>query len=121
MMNCFHCALKRGSQGTGITRESGAVRIRNAAPPGLRFKMKKTAGFLVVDVFVAPREVCTSVELVRERIVVPAAKLSDTMTRPTSAVVKFAVVEVRVATSRVVAPSLKVTPPISQAGASIPE
>src|SRR5437667_8989019 len=121
LTNAFHLALARGSHGTGITPWSGAVSTRNAAPPGLRARMEKTAGFLMVVVLVAAADVCTTVELVMETMVVPAGKLSQTITLPTSAVVKLAVGEVSVAVSSVVEPSVKVTPPISHGGASRPE
>src|SRR5712692_6369627 len=81
--------------------------------------MEKATGFLV-GVLVAAADVCTTVELVLETMVVPAGKLSETITLPTSSVTKLAVAEVSVAASRVVTPSVKVQPPMSHGGASMP-
>ena len=74
--------------------------------------MEKATGFLV-GVLVAAADVCTTVELVLETMVVPGGKLSETITLPTSSVTKLAVAEVSVATPIVVEPSVKVAPPIS--------
>src|SRR6266849_5615070 len=118
--NAFHLALARGSHGTTITPESGAVSTRNAAPPGLHARIEKVKGFLVVVDLVAAADVWTTVELIRETMVVPAGKYAETITLPTSSVTKLAVDEVSVAASRVVTPSVKVQPPMSHGGASMP-
>ena len=52
MINSFHFAFAIGSQGTTMTPSSGAVRTRNAAPPGFRARIEKASGFLVVVVLV---------------------------------------------------------------------
>src|SRR6266851_8602412 len=93
--NSFHLALARGSHGTGITPESGAVSTRNAAPPGLHARIEKAKGCLMVVDLVAAADVWTSVELIRETMVVPGGKLSETITLPTSSVTKLAVDDVR--------------------------
>ena len=99
-----------------MTPSSGAVRTRNSAPPGFRARIEKASGFLVVVVLVDGAESCTTVELVLETILVPAGKYVATMTLPTSLEVKFAVRDVNVAESIVVAPSAKVTPPMNHGG-----
>src|SRR5713101_5820179 len=119
--NAFHVALARGSHGTTIAPESGAVSTRNAAPPGLHARIEKVKGCLVVVDLVAAADVWTTVELIRETIVVPAGKYAETITLPTSSVTKSAVDDVSVAASRVVTPSVKVQPPISHGGAWMPE
>jgi len=63
--------------------------------------MEKATGFLV-GVLVAAADVCTTVELVLETMVVPGGKLSETITLPTSSATKLAVAEVSVATPIVV-------------------
>ena len=72
--------------------------------------MEKVTGFLEV-VLVAAVDVCTTVGSITETMVVPGEKASHAITLPTSCVTKLAVAEVSVATSVVVEPSVKVTPP----------
>ena len=55
-----------------------------------------------------------------ETMVVPGEKASQAIALPTSAVTKLAVAEVSIATSVVVEPSVKVTPPKSHGGVSMP-
>ena len=81
--------------------------------------MEKVAGVLEV-VLVAAVDVCTTVELIMETMVVPGEKLPHAIALPTSAGTKLAVAEVSVATSVVVEPSVKVTPPKSHGGVSMP-
>src|SRR4030095_997742 len=80
--------------------------------------MEKVTDVLVL---VAAAEVRTTVGLIMETMVVPPGKtVSHSIGLPTSAVTKLAVAEVRVATSSVVEPSVKVTPPISHGGLLMP-
>ena len=66
-------------------------RTRNAAPPGMRARIEKVFGFFVIVLLVAASAVRATVELVTETMVVPVGKFVETITRPTSAAVKFAV------------------------------
>ncbi len=100
MINLFHFALAIGSHGTTMMPSSGRGQNPKFGSPGLRARIEKVIGFFVIVLLVAAsRESAQLSNWSSETMVVPVGKFVATMTRPTSAAVKFAVRDVSVVSS----------------------